>query len=439
MLSLLKIFWVSKTKQELFLNIVSYINNLESMSYDSIKQYLGVFWPYMKIVDNVKGIQQKIDNRECLVFSSYSYLGMHSNKAVQKMGENAAHTFSSGNHGPRMLYGNTQPITDLENDLCEWLHKERALVTSSGYMACMSCAYVLGLFHDIVFVDEKCHNSIISGCILTQKRFIKFRHNSAKDLLCKIQKYKGKKSAVIIESVYSMDGTIGDLPQIKNVCRNINATLVVDEAHGLGAIGPNGKGLEDYYNMPGSADVLMGTFSKSFSSVGGYIIGTQDFLEKCEYYAMSNVFTASMSAYHCSIVQATLKHIQTNKTELQKLQSNTRYFRRLLSENGFAPLGHSDSHVIPVSYKYDVLRIIKMCYEMLQRGYAISPVCPPACSFKYPRFRITSTSWQNESDIKHFVMTLKDVEYTIKSELDKTRVQHLDRLLCILKFFKSLI
>ena len=408
------------------------------MDYKDIKEYLADLWPYMKVVTRIKEKKQMIDDSLCEMFSSYSYLGMHSNNQIQSKGAKVAYACSSGNHGPRMLYGNTQQMISLERKLCDWLNKEKALVASSGYMACMSCSYVACLFHDVVYIDEKCHNSIVSGCILSKKRFVKFRHNDYRDLKKKMELSWGKTKAVIIESVYSMDGTIGDLPAIKNICTQFEAMLIVDEAHGLGALGEFGRGLEEYYNMPGSADVIVGTFSKSFSSVGGYIVSNTSFIDKCEYYAMSNVFTAGMSAYHCSIVEAVIDYISCDTSPITSLHYNTQLLRNALEIKGFDVIGHKDSHVVPIVYKYDVLRMLKICKKMKEAGYAVAPICPPACSFKYPRLRITATSWQTMPQIEAFVTHLKMVERDTPSTIDEGKLYWVELYSQTIKFIKSL-
>jgi 7-keto-8-aminopelargonate synthetase-like enzyme len=237
---------------------------------------------------------------------------------------------------------------------------------------------------------------------------------------------------VVIESIYSMDGTICDLPSIKKHCMIHNATLVVDEAHGLGTLGSNGRGLEEYYNMRKSADIIVGTFSKSLSNLGGYICASKNFIEKCEYYSHSNVFSAGLSAYHACGALSALQNV--NRTHVLNLHENTRILRKALKDAGFQVEGHDDSPVIPVVFAYDVFKLVHIAHTMHQKGYAIAPVLPPACSVKTPRFRITATSWQTTEQILAFVNTLKNVEHDYVSKMNMDVLTLYKRML----FLKSL-
>lgn len=407
-------------------------------SYHSFKHYLKEKWPYMLIIHDVKSNTPRIQNQNCQIFSSYSYLGNHSNEKVQNDAIEGALMNSTGNHGPRMLLGNTKACVDLEHYLASFFQKEACLVSSSGYITCSSIIKVLCKPNNIVFADAHCHASLVTGLNSCKAKVVYFKHNSHKslELLLNWYKFSNRKKIVLTESLFSMDGTICDLPNIKSLCVKHNALLVVDEAHGLGTLGHRGNGIEDHFNMPNSVDVIMGTFSKSLSNLGGYVCSSLSFIEECEYYSHSNVFTAGISAYHASGALSALKQINPEKVQI--LHDNTRYFRKMLTEAGFTIKGHNSSPIIPVVFPYDVFKLIDISHEMRGYGYAIAPVLPPACSIKTPLFRITATCTQSYDDISSFVHSLRMIHDTYVSKIDESGLQML-KVFLKMKNFKHCI
>lgn len=382
--------------------------NIEA-SYTSFKNYIGQMWPYMMIINDIKAQTPFVKNKPCKMFSSYSYVGSHMCRQVQSDAIQGALAYSSGNHGSRMLLGNSNYNIRLERKLANWFQKEACLLSSCGYMACSSVFPVLCKNKTIIFADSHVHASIVSGFKLTNAKVVYFKHNNTESLSHYLNWYRFRRcqKVVVVESLYSMDGTICNLPSLRSLCDTHKAILVVDEAHGLGTLGPHGKGIESHYNMNNAADVLIGTFSKSLSNLGGYICGTRQFIQNCEYYCHSNIFTAGLSAYHSCGALSALLNLHPHK--VKQLQQNTKLLRQRLTAAGFHIEGSIHSPVIPVVFEYDVLKVIHIAHTMHNEGFAIAPVLPPACSIKYPRFRITATSWQTREEIIDFVNTFKRI------------------------------
>lgn len=345
-------------------------------------------------------------------------MGAHANRKVQSDAIQGALSHSTGNHGPRMLLGNNCAIVHLERELSTFFSRESCIVSSTGYMACCSVMSVLCDKSSIIFADSHCHASLMSGFKLCGAKVVYFKHNCAQSLSLNLNwyKYRTCNKVVVVESIYSMDGTLCDLPCIKALCTIHDAKLVIDEAHGLGTLGNSGKGIEEHYNMIGAADVIVGTFSKSLSNLGGYICGSKQFIQQCEYYSHSNVFTAGLSVYHACGAHSALNQITNDK--IRKLKENTKLLRSELKNAGFNVCGSEHSPVVPVLLNYDVFRLLDIAHTMHTKGYAISPVLPPACSFHSPRFRITATCTQKSHDIKNFVRTLKSAYETSSSKMN---------------------
>tara|TARA_B110000977_G_scaffold193152_1_gene267718 strand:- start:4866 stop:6278 length:1413 start_codon:yes stop_codon:yes gene_type:complete len=405
-------------------------------SYNSLKTYIGNKWPYMNVIYDMKSKNPFVKNKPCSLFSSYSYLYNHSNTSVQEYAIKSALLHSTGNHGPRMLIGNLSIIVQLESAIASFFNKEACIVSSIGYMACCSAIQVLCDKKTIIFADSHCHASLVSGFKLSQAKIVYFKHNCANslELLLNWYTFRKCKKVIVTESLFSMDGTLCDLPAIKKLSLKHNATLVVDEAHGLGTLGKYGKGIEDHYNMPNTVDIFVGTFSKSLSNLGGYICGSKDFIKKCEYYGHGNVFTAAISAYHAAGAYRALEEV--NEENVAKLSSNTRYFRQKLIHHGFDIKGHDCSPVIPIVFKYDIFKLIDICHSMHNEGFVISPILPPACSIFEPRFRLTATTAQTHEQIDDFVNTLKlhTTRYQSKLNLETLKLLRIYRKVKIITY-----
>jgi 7-keto-8-aminopelargonate synthetase-like enzyme len=371
-------------------------------------------------MSNIKSDYVSVDETKCKIMSSYSYLGNHANEETQNAALLAAMSYSTGSHGPRMLLGNTDLFPVLESKLASLFDKDASIVTNSGYMACLGAIPVIADKNSLIFYDARCHSSLLSGIKLSNSIAIKFKHNNMNDLCSKLKYnwWRSKNKILIIESLYSMDGTIPDLVEIKKLKEKYNLTVIIDESHGFGTL--SSSGLEKMCNVSVS-DVIVGTFSKSLSNLGGFIAGNKRFIEKCEYYSQSNVFTAGLSAYH---IAGTIQAISVleDTMVLEKLKQNRIYMRSKLKEIskdlGFIVGGAEESVVIPIIYKYDVLRIIDISHEMKKLGYAIAPVLPPACSVYSPRFRITATSWYAQETIDDFIEKFIMVNKKVETKLD---------------------
>jgi 7-keto-8-aminopelargonate synthetase-like enzyme len=410
-----------------FLDLLVWIYNLKvDPNYTTLKRFFKKkdLWPYMLNISNVKSSEQQVENQQCIIMSSYSYLGNHANEETQNAALMAGLSYSTGSHGPRMLLGNTDLFSILEDKISRIFQKDSAIVTNSGYMACLGAVSVAAK-GKIIFYDARCHNSLVSGMKLSESKMIKFKHNDFKDLENKLRfSFSSKQRLVIIESLYSMDGTIPDLHALEKLKKKYNLTILIDEAHGLGTLGPTGKGIEEHCDIRIS-DIIVGTFSKSMSNLGGYICGTQSFIDTCEYYSVSNIFTAGLSAYHIAgTIQAL--NVLKDKSTIHDLRENRIYMREKLKDAAesldFEVGGDENSVVIPIIYNFDILRIIDIAYKMRMYGFAIAPVLPPACSYKKPRFRITATSWYTKMDIDRFVEKFVQVNLETKSRMDKSKL-----------------
>eukprot|EP00923_Selenidium_pygospionis_P049538 GHVN01085320.1.p1 GENE.GHVN01085320.1~~GHVN01085320.1.p1 ORF type:complete len:596 (+),score=80.34 GHVN01085320.1:113-1789(+) len=414
-------------------------NESEEKSYLDVKRTMGGRWPFMLEVSDVKSEMIVYDGHKCFPMSSYNYLDFIRHEEVNNTAITTAQTWASGNHGPRMLGGNTTILRELEHKIAQFFGRGDALVCSSGFLACMSGIIALASKGDIIFADNRAHASLRAGLKLSGAKIIYFNHNDykhAKSLITRLRS-KGKRAFLLVESVYSMDGDIAHLPTCVELCKTYGLELIIDEAHGLGSLGSTGRGLEEHFNMPGVATLIMGTFSKSISSVGGYITGSKDMIEYCDFHTPGNCFSAPLAAYCAGAALAAFRLIDEELWRIEKLQFNARYLREALTTGlDHWPKDYPDSlkyelegdpvtPVIPVVFPDDIDRVMRIAHRMKLRGFMVACVAFPACPLRRPRFRITATTAYTKQVMDSFVKEL--VESTVALPMSES-AQQLKRL-----------
>lgn len=387
----------SKTLNHATTLIVKYILDIplkkdetEVDTYNDIKDHFGDKWPFMKKVCNTRNEMLTVEGKPCRCISSYNYLDLGRDESIQKAAMEAAQAYSTGNHGPRMLCGNLQILEDLEVQISKFFKKDSSLVFSSGYLACMSTVAGIAKKGDLLLMDKYSHASLRAGSRLSSAKTVFFKHNDFKDAEKKIKENKHKNLFMVIEGLYSMDGDIGNLPEARRICDKYKGTLIMDEAHSLGTIGKTGHGCEEYYEYKYKADIICGTFTKSVSSVGGFLTCNRKLREYYTFYAPGLVFSAPLSAYHCGAALRAFEIIETRPELSQKIQKNSEHFRKKLVENNFN-IGPSVTSVVPIIFN-DSVQVMKMHAYLLEKGIFTAAVLAPACPFDEPRFRVCVTA-----------------------------------------------
>lgn len=359
-------------------------------TFNEIKDSLGDKWPFMKKVENTRKVKINVEGKDCICISSYNYLDLGRDESIQDAAIEAAKAYSTGNHGPRMLCGNLQICEDLEKRISKFFGKDSALVFSSGYLACMSTVAGIAKKGDLLLMDKFSHASLRAGSRLSSAKTVFFKHNDFKDAEKKIKQNKFNNLYMVIEGLYSMDGDIGDLPAARKLCDKYKGTLIMDEAHSLGTIGKTGHGCEEHFNYEYRADIICGTFTKSVSSVGGFLTCARKIREYYTFYAPGLVFSAPLSAYHCGAAIRAFEIIENHPEKSQRLQENSEYFRKILRDNDFN-IGDTVTCVIPVIFR-DIIQIIEIHSYLLSKGVFAAAVMAPACPFDAPRFRVCVTA-----------------------------------------------
>lgn len=381
----------------------------ECDTYNEIKDKIGPTWPFMKVVKDTRAEFIDVENKKTKCISSYNYLNLGRDERVQEAAIAAAKAYSSGNHGPRMLCGNLEILEQLENKIASFYQKESALVFNSGFLACMSIICGVSRKGDLVLMDKLNHASLRYGCKASSAKTVYFKHNDYKDAEKKIieAKFNPKQGRLIIvtEGIFSMDGNIGHLDRARKLADKYNGLVIIDEAHSLGITGKTGRGTEELFNYKYKADLICGTFSKSISSVGGFIACSKAMRDYLCFYSPGLVFSAPLSAYHCGAALKSFEIIEQEPFRVEKTQKMGEYMRKKLVENGF-DIGKTETNVVPVIFPC-VDKIMRVHRNLLERGYFSAVVMAPACPLDKSRFRLCATYDMTTEDIDNIVEELK--------------------------------
>lgn len=362
-------------------------------------QQAGLYF-YMQPLEELDGAWVTTGGRRMLNFASYSYLGLLGHPKIGAAAQEALARYGTGTHGVRLLAGTLPLHGELEGTIARFKNAEAAIVYSSGYVTNLSTVAALVGRNDVVICDKFNHASIVDGCLLSQARFLRFRHNDMADLerrLRHVDPEVGK--LVIVDAVFSMDGDVTNLPQISRLCREYGALLMVDEAHSLGVLGETGHGIEEHFGLEDVIDVKMGTLSKTIPSVGGYIAGSQKLITYLKHVARGFFFSAALPPAQVAAARASFEVIEEEVERVKKLQRNVEFFLGGLKARGFDTL-YSETPIVPVICGEDerAFQMAKLCQE---KDVFVLPVVSPAVPLGLARLRANVTAAHSEDDISH--------------------------------------
>lgn len=335
----------------------------------------GVY-PFFIPLEKNEGTEAIINGKRVLMFGSNNYLGLTTDKRVREAAIEAIKKYGTSVTGSRFMNGTLKLHLELEEKLAEFLGKEKALVFSTGYQTNVGTISAIVGKDDIAIVDKEDHASIIDGCKMSFGKMERFKHNDLEDLekiLKKLPEDKGK--IVIVDGVYSMTGEIAPLPEIIEICKKYKTRLMVDDAHSIGVLGKNGRGTANYFGCEKDVDLIMGTFSKSFASLGGFIAGDEDVLFYIQHTARSFIFSAAIPPANLASALKALEIMQKEPERIENLKRISEKWRNGLKSIGF-DIGKSKTPIVPV-YIRDKWKTVYMWKELLEEGVYVNPVVPP--------------------------------------------------------------
>ena len=337
---------------------------------------MGVY-SFFRVVESAQEPEVVIGGRRLLMLGSNNYLGLTNDPRVKEAAIEAIRRYGSGCAGSRFLNGTLDLHVRLEERLAEFTRKEAAIVFATGFqvnLGAISCLVGKG---DTVYLDKQDHACIIDGARLSFGDTRKFRHNDVSDLRRQMRNDADTKGRfIVVDGVFSMEGDVAPLPEILAAAREFDAGLMVDDAHGIGVMGPTGRGTAEHFGIEPEVDLIMGTFSKSMASVGGFIAGDAVVIEYIKHRARSMIFSAAPPPASVAAALATVEIMESEPERRERLWTNTRFFAEGLRSLGF-DTGESRTPVVPVVVGEDVAAL-QMVQRLHEEGIFVNCVLSPA-------------------------------------------------------------
>jgi len=342
--------------------------------YDEPQKYMAEgIYPYFREIEGKQGTEVLMGGHRVLMFGSNAYTGLTGDDRVIEAGVAAMRKYGSGCAGSRFLNGTLDIHVQLEKELAAFVGKEEALCFATGFTVNSGVIPCLTGRGDYIICDDRDHASIVDGKRLSFSQNLKYKHNDMADLEKQLQKCNPDAiKLIIVDGVFSMEG---DLASLKH---KYNASIMVDEAHGLGVFGKQGRGVCDYFGLTDEVDLIMGTFSKSLASIGGFIAADKSIINWLKHNARTYIFSASATPAATASALEALHILQQEPERLENLWNVTNYALKRFRESGFE-IGATESPIIPL-YVRDTEKTFMVTKLAFDEGVFINPVIPPACA-----------------------------------------------------------
>jgi len=364
--------------------------------------------PFFRVKDRVEGSVATIDGSETITYTSFDYLGMASDPQIAAAAKDAIDRFGTSASASRLVGGDTTVLKELDEAVARFVGTEAAAVFPSGFGTNASLLGHLFGDEDLILYDELAHNSIVQGSLLSDAGTRPFPHNDFDflDRLLGDIREKYRRVVLAIEGVYSMDGDYPNLPQIVDVKKRHQALLYVDEAHSIGVMGPNGRGICEHFGIdPADGDFWMGTISKALGSGGGYIAGRSSLIQYLKYTTPAFVFATACSPANAAASLAAIRLAEQEPERVARLRDRSDFFARLAVEAGFNIGTSNDTPVIPIILG-DSMKCVSISHELLRQGIDAQPILFPAVPEKASRIRFFITANHTEQQIRRTIETL---------------------------------
>jgi 8-amino-7-oxononanoate synthase len=376
-------------------------------------------YPYFRPIESGQDTEVIIDGKRVLMFGSNSYLGLTNHPKIKEASKKAIDKYGTGCAGSRFLNGTLDIHIELEQRLADYVGKEAAVLFSTGFQVNLGVLSCITGRNDYLILDEYDHASLIDGSRLSFSRVIKYAHNDMADLQRKLSILPEDSVKVIaVDGIFSMEGDIVKLPEIVQLADQYGANIMVDDAHSLGVIGHKGAGTSSHFGLTDEVDLIMGTFSKSLASLGGFIAADAVTIDYLKHRARALMFSASMPPASVASVIAALDIIESEPERIDKLWANTNYAMRLLLEEGF-DLGPTESPILPI-YVRDNEKTFLVTKHLQDAGIFVNPVVSPAVPSDSSLLRFslmaTHTFEQIDEAIEKIAKAFKDVGVTAVKE-----------------------
>ena len=334
-------------------------------------------YPYFRVIESDQDTEVLINGKKVLMFGSNSYLGLTNHPKVKEAAKAAIDKYGTGCAGSRFLNGTLDIHIELENKCASLVNKEGALCYSTGFQVNLGVVSILAGRHDYLILDDLDHASIIEGSRLSFSKVLKYAHNDMDALESKLKLCdKDRIKLIVADGVFSMEGDILKLPELVRLAEKYNASVMVDDAHSLGVLGKNGSGTASHFGLTDRVDLIMGTFSKSFASLGGFIAADKEVINFIKHNSRSLIFSASMTQSSTAAVLASIEIMEKEPERIEHLWNITAYALEGFKSAGF-DTGKSETPIIPLFIRDDI-KALKLTQILLADGIFVNPVVAPA-------------------------------------------------------------
>ena len=357
-------------------------------------------YPYFRAIEGKQGTEVEMGGHHVLMFGSNAYTGLTGDDRIVEAGCRAMRKYGSGCAGSRFLNGTLDIHVQLEKELAEWVGMDDSLCISTGFTVNSGLIPQLVGQDDYIICDDRDHASIVDGRRLSFATQLRYKHNDMDDLERVLKRCEPDKvKLIIVDGVFSMEGDLCNLPKIVELKYKYNASVMVDEAHGLGVFGRQGRGVCDHFGLTKDVDLIMGTFSKSLASIGGFIAGNQTVIDCLRHTCRTYIFSASMTPASTAAALEALHIIQNEPERIEALWDVTNYALKRFKEEGFE-IGETQSPIIPL-YVRDIEKTFIVVARAFEEGVFINPVIPPACapSDTLVRYALMATHTKEQVDM----------------------------------------
>ncbi len=367
----------------------------------------GVY-PYFRAITSKQGTEVEMEGHKVLMFGSNAYTGLTGDQRVIDAAKNALDKYGSGCAGSRFLNGTLDLHVQLEKELAEFVGKDDCLCFSTGFTVNSGVLAMVVGRGDYIICDDRDHASIIDGRRLSFARQLHYKHNDMEDLE-NILKGLPEEAVklIVVDGVFSMEGDLCKLPEIVELKKKYNCSIMVDEAHGVGVFGRQGRGVCEYFGLTNEVDLIMGTFSKSLASIGGFIAGDFDTINYLRHSCRTYIFSASNTPAATAAAKEALRILKTEPEILENLWKVTKYALKRFREEGFE-IGDTESPIIPL-YVRDTEKTFLVTKLAFDAGVFINSVIPPACAPQDTLVRFALMSNHTEEQVERGVQILAKI------------------------------
>ncbi len=338
---------------------------------------MGVY-PYFRPMSSRSGPEVMMQGKRRIMLGSNNYLGLTECPEIIEAGIKAIEKYGTDTSGSRFLNGTLDMHLELEAEIAQFVHKDDALAFTTGFQANLGIISCLVGHGDYVISDKENHASIYDACRLSYGTMLRYKHSDMQDLEAQLQKVPEDSGCLIVtDGIFSMSGEICKLPEICALAKKYNARVMVDDAHALGVLGVGGRGTASHFGLEDQVDIIMGTFSKSLASLGGFAAASSDVIKYLRHESRSFIFSTSMAPANCASALEALRYLQAHPEIVQQLSTISHYARQAFRRRGLTIM-KSSTPIVPI-YTYEMINTIMKGHIAYERGVYVNPVLPPAC------------------------------------------------------------